>query len=151
MDLLARREHSRSELAAKLNTRFGADYGAASGSAGTLASIISAVLDQLIADGLLSDERFAEALVRARVNRGQGPRRIVEALRTHGVCAELANTVLQNREVDWSELARTVAAKKFGLDPADNVRQVARRRRFLQYRGFTAEQINYALNAPGHL
>lgn len=65
MDLLARREHSRQELQLKLGRRFDVEP-----------EIISRVVDQLAREGLQSNQRLAEAYLRYRSNRGQGPLKI---------------------------------------------------------------------------
>lgn len=138
MDFLARREYSHQELAVKLVTKYAltADQ----------LPLLDAMLDALVKDGLLSDRRFAESLVQVRIRRGQGPRRIIQELRERGIGSELAAAALQTADADWSQLARDVAKKKFGIEAAPDVRQQVRRRRFLQYRGFDAEQINFALD-----
>src|SRR5690606_7138195 len=66
MDLLARREHSYAEMLRKLRQR---------GAATELAEI---ELDRLQEQGLLSDERFCEAYVYSRSQRGYGPVRLRE-------------------------------------------------------------------------
>ena len=138
MDFLSRREYSCQELAARLVTKYAltADQ----------LLLLDATLDALVNDGLLSDQRFAESLVQVRIRRGQGPQRIRQELRERGIGNELATAALQNAEADWPQLARDVAKKKFGNEAATDVRQQVRRRRFLQYRGFDAEQINFALD-----
>jgi energy-coupling factor transporter ATP-binding protein EcfA2 len=73
--LLARREHSRAELARKL------------ASEGSLEEIAS-VLDQLEQAGLLSDRRFAEALVFSRAARF-GAARLRHDLKARGVAEEI--------------------------------------------------------------
>lgn len=138
MDLLARREHSRSELSEKLTTKL------------VLSSehmdTLEAVLDRLVADDLLSDERFAEVLVRSKLHKGQGPRRIAQDLRKRGVGAELAASALSECGADWYELAVAAVNKKYGPEPAVDMKGKARRSRFLQYRGFSAEHVANALN-----
>ena len=128
MDLLARREHLRSELEIKLTKRFGPDL-----------VDVSTVLDQLEQDQLLSDQRFAEAYVRHRSGRGYGPERIQQDLRHKGACAELAVAVLKASETDWAELAREVRHKKFGEAVPADFKEKSRQLRFLQYRGFGGE------------
>jgi regulatory protein len=138
MDLLARREYSRYELSDKLTTKLALG--------GEHMDTLEAVLDRLIADGLLSDERFAEALVRSKLHKGQGPRRIAQDLYKRGVSAELASSALQECGADWYELVVAVTNKKYGLEPAVDMKEKARRSRFLQYRGFSAEHIAHALS-----
>ena len=138
MDLLARREHSRHELADKLKTKFTLG--------GEHLSTLEEVLDKLIEDDLLSDQRFAEALVRSKLHKGQGPRRITQELHKRGIAAELAATAIDDSGTDWCQLAVAVAHKKYGNRPVEDVKERAKRSRFLQYRGFDADQITYALS-----
>ncbi|MCS5587829.1 MAG: recombination regulator RecX [Porticoccaceae bacterium] len=134
MDLLTGREYLRSELAQKLAQKF------------DNSPLIGEVLEQLISDGLQSDKRFVQAFVRSRIMRGQGEVRIRMELYRRGADKALADRAVANFDVDWFELARTVALNKFGANsPADN-REKAKRIRFLQYRGFSYDQINHALS-----
>jgi regulatory protein len=137
MDLLARREHSRRELEEKLAVKLAL-------SKGNWATM-SAVLDALVEDGLLSDKRFAESLVQSRLRRGYGPLRINQQLRERGIEGDLGETVLRNCSADWAQLAGIIVRKKFGDRPPGDVKDKARRSRFLRYRGFDAGQIASAL------
>jgi regulatory protein len=133
MDLLTGREFSRAELRSKLSKRFENHSG------------IDDVLDQLCDDGLQSDSRFTNAFVRSRVSRGQGLARIRMDIREKGIDQELLTRILSEQEVDWFELARDVAQRKFGNEEAKDQKAKAKRVRFLQYRGFNFDQIKYAL------
>lgn len=137
MDLLARREHSAQEMRAKLHAReFDHDD-------------VELAIESLIDEGLLSDARFAEAFVASRIRKGQGPVRIRGELQQRGVTADLIETNLERVRVDWIDMARSVRQRKYGgAYPAD-YRERARQSRFLQYRGFTGEQIHKALAADG--
>ena len=132
MNILARRENSRKEVRDKLIKKLD-----------PATELLDTVLDQLVAEDLLSDQRFSEAFVRWRVGKGQGPVRIRMALRERGVDGD---AVLSECEVDWFALAGEVAHKRFGETPAIDAKQRAKRMRFLQYRGFNGEQIRAALN-----
>ncbi len=133
MDLLTGREFSRSELAKKLDKRFDQD------------SAIEAVLDQLQDEGLQSDQRFSEAFVRSRVYRGHGLARIRMDIRQKGIGDDLFEAAIDKAEIDWFEIARDVAQRKFGGRAAADQKEKAKRMRFLQYRGFNFDQIKYAL------
>lgn len=133
LDLLARREHTRLELYNKLLQR---------GYAGELSA---ALLDALEQQGLLSEQRFAESFVHARVRKGQGPRRLQAELRQRGVDAATIEAALAAEEVDWAELAGRVRERRFGAATPETYAERARQVRFLQYRGFTTEQIQAAL------
>lgn len=133
MDCLARREHSVEELRRKLAAR---DF---------TPDAIDATLARLEQEGLLSDERFAQAFVAARHRRGQGPIRVRGELSQRGVPAELIAVSLDG--VDWHGAARAAREKKFGPELPGEYAEKARQARFLQYRGFDAEQIQGALAA----
>ena len=133
--LLVRREHSRKELARKLAER------------GIEAEAALSAVDRLTGDGWQSDARFAEMLVRTRVTHGQGPVRIRAELGTHGLDQEKIETALQGFEGSWTDAAREVARRRFGMDlmSAD----VAQRRKvadFLYRRGFDGEAVRAVLS-----
>jgi len=129
MQLLVRREHSREELRNKLLSR---DFDATE---------IDAVLHRLAEQNLQSDERFTEALVTVRIARGVGPVRIMAELRQKGVDDVLIETFVDSRDKDWLARAQTVRAKRFGQALPEDYKERAKQARFLQYRGFTSEQI----------
>jgi regulatory protein len=132
--LLASREHSRLQLQRKLGER------------GFATDAVAAVLDQLAAEGLQSDERFAESFVRSRIERGHGPIRIAAELREHGVDESLISDYLDFSDPLWQEQVETVRSRRFGGTPPDDYQTRAKQARFLQYRGFTSEQIRRVLN-----
>jgi regulatory protein len=133
MDFLARREHSVAEIRAKLIARdFAADA-------------VELAVDMLVNEGLLSDERFAEAFVSSRVRKGQGPLRIRVELERRGVSSDFITACLEQGDIDWDGLARSVRVKKFGPASIESYREWARQANFLQYRGFSGEQISNVL------
>ena len=127
MDLLARREHSLRELRDKLKRRFPDD------------DLLIQELERLRDEHLQSDERFAQSFARQRVLRGQGPLRIRQEMRQRGLSDSEIALAMESLEVDWFELAAEVLEKKFGGIPADDMKDKARRMRFMQYRGFSME------------
>ena len=134
MDLLARREHSVRELRQKLVAReFDPEEA-------------EEAIQHLIAEGLQSDARFAEAYTASRLRTGKGPVRIRNELEQRGVAAELIDASLAGVDVDWFECARAVRVRKFGAASPDDFHERARQSKFLQYRGFTGEQIRSALD-----
>lgn len=134
--LLARREHSRFELARKLET------------AGFARADIAVLLDQFETRNWLSDPRFAASYVadhRARA----GAIKLAYDLRQRGVADSVIDAVLSdNRD---SELARAheVWRKKFGAAPTDPSTK-ARQIRFLQSRGFGTEVIRRVIHDAGN-
>ena len=124
---LARREHSRAELAAKL-ARLSSDRIA-----------IDALLDTLIAENFLSERRAAQSIVRVRSAR-QGSIRVAGELRARGITGDLATEMLQGLKSTEAERARALWERKFG-EPAPDLSGRAKQMRFLQTRGFALDVI----------
>ena len=133
MRLLARREHSRTELRGKLVGR------------GFENDSVEELLQGLEDQDLLSDERFAMSLIASRAETGYGPKRIDLELRNRGVSEELAREALAKAEVDWGQEVTDQAVRKFGSDPAQTFPEWARRARYLERRGFGQDAIRLAI------
>ncbi|WP_027330797.1 regulatory protein RecX [Marinimicrobium agarilyticum] len=142
MNLLARREHSALELREKLVKRFADEAHGLD---------IDSVLSRLAEQGLQSDERFTEAFITSRERQGKGPLRIEQELRQKGVAEALVAQYLDEADECWAGLAREVRSKRFGDGPIQTPREKARQMRFLQYRGFSHEQVREAIaSVPRH-
>ena len=134
LDILARREHSVAELREKLQSRdFPVDE-------------IEQTLAALIADGLLSETRFIDSFLASYTRRGHGPLWLRAQLERRGITSEQISAALAGQEVDWAAEARTVREKRFGSDQPADYKERARQSRFLQYRGFSSEQIRQAFS-----
>ncbi|NCF19657.1 MAG: recombination regulator RecX [Haliea sp.] len=133
MDLLARREHSRRELKQKLKKRFRDD------------ALIEEQLDTLAEENLQSDTRYAESFLRQRFNRGHGPVRIRQEMRQKGIPDSDIQSVFASGEYDWYTSAEEVLLRKFGPEPPEDIKEKARRARFMQYRGFESEHYQHIL------
>lgn len=132
--LLARREHSRLELTRKLLQRQ------------LPKAVIETVLDDYQEQDWLSDERFAEAYARQRIEAGYGLLRITGELSQRGV-SEAAETLQAMSSQDWCDQAVRLRRRRFGLlNLRGQLEERLRQMRFLQRRGFTQEQISAALD-----
>ena len=130
LQLLARREHSRAELARKL-------------AADAREEDIETVLDHLEQAGLLSDRRYAESLVHARAARF-GAARLRHDMQSKGIAGEIIDEALPDDAEAELARAREVWRRKFGRMPVDRA-DWARQARFLQSRGFAVDIIRKAL------
>src|SRR5262245_47316714 len=129
---LARREHSRDELARKLSP-----YAES-------AEILEGLLRELESKKQLSNERFAE--VRAHwLARKYGAARIRQDLKSKGVEDELVERVSSEGEL---ERARAILKRKYH-DHGITREERARRARFLQSRGFSYDTIYQAVRIEG--
>ena len=134
LGLLARREHSEQELIRKLEGR------------GFSRSDIARVMAELKQDGSQSDRRFTDSYIYHRIQRGYGPLRIRQELRERGIEDGIISVALDENGEDWMSRLKDVHAKKFGTALPAGPREQARQSRFLQYRGFTPEQIRRLFN-----
>lgn len=132
--MLARREHSVVEVRDKLCRKF-PDLSHAE---------VDAITDLLIGDGYLSDERFAEMLIRSRIRRGYGPFYILQELKTKGLASELIDAQFSSQEVDWYALAKELVARKHPQADQD-LQAWAKAVRFLQRRGFSGDCVSHAV------
>ncbi len=132
--LLARREHSAEEIRQKLAKR---EFEA---------SEIATALLELKQGDWQSDERFAEAYVRARRLKGFGPVRIASELRERGVDELIANRYIYADDGVWLQTLEREYQKKYHGTDYEDFQEKAKRMRFLQYRGFSIDQINEVIN-----
>lgn len=130
--LLARREHSRTELMRKLE------------STGSTREDINVLLDDFEARNWLSDQRFAESYV-ADHKAKAGSIKLAYDLRQRGINDAVIESVLGENRGSEFERAREVWKKKFGIVPTDAAEK-ARQIRFLLTRGFLPDIIRKIIN-----
>ncbi len=131
--MLARREHTRAEMARKLSPHCESP------------EQVEQLLDALVARGWLSEERFAESRANT-LGRKFGSRKIEHDLSSRGVSAEVVEQTLARARAQELEHCRAAWQRKFGTLPqsaADRGRQM----RFLAGRGFSAEAVRRVLKA----
>ncbi len=123
LDLLSRREHTRSELSRKLSPYADEPHE------------LHDLLDDLALRGWQSDRRFTEQYIRLRSAR-YGMQRIAQELRQKGIADSLIREIASESDDDGYAVAYAQWQRKFGTLPAtpqDRARQI----RFLAARGFS--------------
>ena len=133
LGLLSRRDHSRLEIAQKLRLRQFDN------------ELIEPALDKLVEQQWLCDERFARIQVRQHVFKRHGPMRIRMELKRKGVDEHIIELALDEDETDWFELAKDCYESRFRNRDIEDIKEKAKRVRYLQSRGFNSEQVRYAL------
>ena len=134
--MLARREHGRAELRARLLAK------------GVGEPEADAALDELARRGLLSDARYAYAVVAQKAGR-YGRRAIAHALKEKGVDAAAASSALDALAGrDEIEEASALWRRRYGTPPADE-REKARQVRFLVARGYPLSVALRVMRAAG--
>jgi regulatory protein len=135
MRLLARREHGVEELRRKLVSKKHPE------------DSVDRVIAKLQGKRLVSDDRYAATLVHHQARRGRGPVRIRSQLRQQGLKEEVIEDKFAATSTDWAQLATEVRRRKFGNSLPKTAVERAKQARFLQYRGFNADQIRAALKS----
>ena len=102
---------------------------------------VTEVIDLLVDKKYLSDERFTEAYVRARGNRGFGPMKIRSELINKGISSNLIAENLDESSGEWLVSAERQYQKKFGEGVVVDYKEWSKRARFLQSRGFSSQHI----------
>ena len=131
--LLSRREHSQTELRTKL-AELALDP-----------ELVNTMITKFAEKDIQSDSRYAEAVVRGAYRKGKGPIIIKRDLGNHDIDFALIQTLLNDADFDWFESSKAVRIKRFGDDLPDEWAVKQKQMRFLQYRGFSYDQIKYAL------
>lgn len=125
--LLAAREHSRLELAAKLQP-----HEAEPGE-------LQRVLDELQAKGFINEQRVLESVIHRRAPR-LGTARVLQELQRKGLDADAIAQARASLNTTETDRAMAVWQRRFGQAPATASEQ-ARHMRFLAARGFSGAAV----------
>jgi len=98
--LLSRREHSILEIKRKLKQKSFED------------DEIEQVVQRLLENNLLSEERFTESYINMRKRKGYGPVRIAQELRQRGVDTDFFESFLDRSNVEWRHVMQRQHEKK---------------------------------------
>lgn len=132
---LAAREHSRVELTRKLSAHAESP------------EQLAQVLDDLEAKGLLSAQRFADAMLYRKAAR-YGAARVQAELAQHQLPPDIAReAVLTLRQTEFDR-AHALWLRRFGCPP-QNLQDKARQMRFLTGRGFSGEVVRRVVKGEG--
>ena len=126
LKLLARRDHSVSELTLKLKPFYSG-------------SEIDDVIERCLRENWLNDARFAESYIRSRSSSGYGPRRIAMELQQKGVASETIRLALREVNIDWQALLLRFLERRRPLpeEPAERFKL----QNMLLRRGFSPDLI----------
>ena len=134
INYLSRREHSSAELVDKLQQK------------GFILVDIEPVVFYLQENNYQSDQRYAECIIRHRVNKGYGWQYIKQALQLKGVCENIIVQEGKNQQIDWYLQAEIAYNKRYGDLAITDLKDKAKRIRFMQNRGFSSDQIFALIN-----
>ncbi len=102
------------------------------------------LVERLTENDWLSEARYIKAFIRSKVSAGLGAYRIINDLKQYGIKSQDAELAIEEQTTDWFEQAKKTYVRKYGESPIDDYKERAKRFRYMQYRGFSIDQINYA-------
>jgi regulatory protein len=129
--MLTRREHSVYELKQKLIEKIKKSKEVG------YPELIPEIIQELIQKKYLDDSRFAEVYARSRANKGYGLLRIKRELQEKGITDFLNITHADIKEI---------YSRKFVNKIPKDLREKAKQIRYLQYRGFSFDEIKKVLD-----
>ena len=112
-----------------------------------LDDLIDNLLADFIARDWLNEQRYMTSFVRQKISAGLGLFRIKQELQQHGIKSAESQLYFEQLDFDWFEQAQTTYQKKYGLSVCDDFKEKAKRFRYMQYRGFSPDEIKYAMEA----
>ena len=129
MNALSRREHSEKEIYLKFVNLVNSK------------DILLEEILKLKEEGLISNQRYAEAYIRSRFHSGFGPVRIKYELEKKGVIKTIIKTAFQETDLDWDDKLKSEFKKKYESNDMKSLND-NKISKFFLYRGFDLEKIS---------
>ena len=129
MNALSRREHSEKEIYLKFVNLVNSKD-----------SLLEEIL-KLKEEGLISNQRYAEAYIRSRFHSGFGPIRIKYELEKKGVIESIIKIAFQETDLDWDDKLKSEFKKKYESNDMKSLND-NKISKFFLYRGFDLEKIS---------
>ena len=129
MNALSRREHSEKEIYLKFVNLVNSK------------DILLEEILKLKEEGLISNQRYAEAYIRSRFHSGFGPVRIKYELEKKGVIKTIIKKAFQETDLDWDDKLKSELKKKYESNDMKNL-NINKISKFFLYRGFDLEKIS---------
>ena len=128
---LSRREYGYQELLVKLQKKY-PDHAAEQ---------FILILDQLKEAGYQNDSRYAEQIIRAKINGHYGWGYIKQYLKQRGVSSDDVESGLDELSPDWFELAQIAYQKKYRDIPLIDFKDLQKRKAFMLRKGFSFDEV----------
>ncbi|MDM2930171.1 recombination regulator RecX [Citrobacter sp. Cm046] len=137
--ILAMRDHSEQELRRKLAAPVMGKNGPEEIDA--TPEDYDKVIAWCIESRYLDDDRFVRQFIASRSRKGYGPARVRQELGQKGIQRESIERAMRECEIDWAQLAREQAIRKYGEPLPVAFSEKVKVQRFLLYRGYLMEDI----------
>jgi len=137
--ILAMRDHSEQELRRKLAAPVMSKNGPEA--LNVTPEEVDKVVEWCIENRYLDDERFVRQFIASRSRKGYGPARVRQELKQKGISRETIESAMRECVIDWAQLAKEQAQRKYGEPLPTVFAEKVKIQRFLLYRGYLMEDI----------
>ena len=137
--ILAMRDHSEQELRRKLAAPVMSKNGPEA--LNVTPEEVDNVVEWCIENRYLDDERFVRQFIASRSRKGYGPARVRQELKQKGISRETIESAMRECVIDWAQLAKEQAQRKYGEPLSTVFAEKVKIQRFLLYRGYLMEDI----------
>ncbi|NMD81006.1 recombination regulator RecX [Klebsiella sp. DNRA6] len=137
--ILAMRDHSEQELRRKLAAPVMSKNGPEA--LNVTPEEVDKVVEWCIENCYLDDERFVRQFIASRSRKGYGPARVRQELKQKGISRETIESAMRECVIDWAQLAKEQAQRKYGEPLPTVFAEKVKIQRFLLYRGYLMEDI----------
>ena len=137
--ILAMRDHSEQELRRKLAAPVMSKNGPEA--LNVTPEEVDKVVEWCIENRYLDDERFVRQIIASRSRKGYGPARVRQELKQKGISRETIESAMRECVIDWAQLAKEQAQRKYGEPLPTVFAEKVKIQRFLLYRGYLMEDI----------
>ncbi|MDV1070171.1 MULTISPECIES: recombination regulator RecX [Klebsiella] len=137
--ILAMRDHSEQELRRKLAAPVMSKNGPEA--LNVTPEEVDKVVEWCIENRYLDDERFVRQFIASRSRKGYGPARVRQELKQKGISRETIEPAMRECVIDWAQLAKEQAQRKYGEPLPTVFAEKVKIQRFLLYRGYLMEDI----------
>lgn len=137
--ILAMSDHSEQELRRKLAAPVMSKNGPEA--LNVTPEEVDNVVEWCIENRYLDDERFVRQFIASRSRKGYGPARVRQELKQKGISRETIEAAMRECEIDWAQLAKEQAQRKYGEPLPTVFAEKVKIQRFLLYRGYLMEDI----------
>ena len=137
--ILAMRDHSEQELRRKLAAPVMSKNGPEA--LDVTPEEVDKVVEWCIENRYLDDERFVRQFIASRSRKGYGPARVRQELKQKGISRETIESAMRECVIDWAQLAKEQAQRKYGEPLPTVFAEKVKIQRFLLYRGYLMEDI----------
>lgn len=141
MRLLSQRDYSEQEMRRKLAAH--SPFDRSKEKIPVSQETIDKVIEYCYQHNWLNDLQFTQRFIISRSRKGYGPQRIQSELQQKGIDRDDIRRALSECDVDWFEMAKELAARRFGSPLPTDWKEKSKVQRYLSYRGFMQDEIQY--------